>query len=273
MAHLLTMRKGWQSEHLAKFLLSQIAFLANPSLIADDIGSDFICTLFQIQKRNSRDYLIPKNSFAIQIKSNLRTVELTRKISYLAELEMPYFLGIINKSSLSLTIYSGEYFSQFISLITPNRLFATFKEERSLDYFEDLGKKNYNLFFPKILDIRPNLNNEQVQSITESLTSHCIQIQENISSRRNKEYIFKHFNSKLISIISGRDSSNTFRNNFFMRLAEYFKNLDWIFENRKAVFNKTEFEILEELLIKLRKINQEIPTYVEGTYRTLKNKI
>ena len=121
MSHLFTMRKGWQSEHLAKFILSQIAFIANPSLIADDIGSDFICTLFQIIEKKSKDYLIPKNSFAIQIKSNLRKIDLSKKIGYLAELEVPYFVGIINKSKLTLTIYSGEYFPQFIF---PNVFFS-----------------------------------------------------------------------------------------------------------------------------------------------------
>lgn len=273
MSHLFTMRKGWQSEHLAKFILSQIAFIANPSLIADDIGSDFICTLFQIIEKKSKDYLIPKNSFAIQIKSNLRKIDLSKKIGYLAELEVPYFVGIINKSKLTLTIYSGEYFPQFISLNTPHRLYALFKESRSVDYFENLGKRTFDLYFPKVLSISPNLSKEEIISINNKLTSICTQIQENISSRRNKEYIFKHIDSKLITIISGRGSASTFRNNFYMRLAEYFKNLNWILEFRKKAFNRKEFYIMEELLIKLKKIDQEIPPYVERIYLELKNKI
>lgn len=273
MSHLLTMRKGWQSEHLAKFLLSQMAFIANPSLVADDIGSDFICTLFQIQEKKTKDYLIPKNSFAIQIKSNSRKVNLTKKIAYLSELEVPYFIGTIDKSNLTLTIYSGEYFTQFISLITPNKLHALFKENRSLDYFEDLGRRAYNLFFPKVFSISPNLSKEEIKSKNEIFSSICTQIQENISSRRNKEYIFKHIDSKLISIITGRDSANIFRYNFFLRLAEYFKNLDWIFENRSSEFNQMEFDILEDLFLQIKKINKDIPAYVEGTYKILKSKL
>jgi hypothetical protein len=267
------MRKGWQSEHLAKFILSQIAFIANPSLIADDIGSDFICTLFQIQEKKSTDYLIPKNSFAIQIKSNLRRVDLTNKIGYLAELEIPYFIGIINKSNLTLTLYSGEYFTLFISTYTPSKLYAAFMEERSLEYYQNLGSRCYNLNFPKIISIKPNLNKLEIIAINEMMTSVCAQIQENISSRRNKEYIFKHINSGYISIVSGRDSASTFRNNFYMRLAEYFKNLDWILENRPRTFDRTEFKIMEELLKKIKETHQEIPPYVEQLYKVLKNKL
>jgi len=95
MSHLFTMRKGWESEHLAHYLLSQISFISNPSIIGDDIGSDFICTLFEINKKKNKDFLIPKNSFAIQIKSNSRRINLTDKIGYLANLEIPFTSALI----------------------------------------------------------------------------------------------------------------------------------------------------------------------------------
>ena len=273
MAHLLTMRKGWQSEHLAKFNLSQIAFITNPSLIADDIGSDFICTLFQIQETNSRDYLIPKNSFTIQIKSNKRRFDLTNKIGYLSQLEIPFFIGIVNKNNLTLTIYSGEYFPQFISLNTPNKLTVNYKEDRTSDYFKNEGKRKFNLYFPQILSISTNLSKAEIQSVNNKLISICTQIQENISSRRNCEYIFKHIDSKLISIIAGKDSANSFGNNFLMRLAEYFNNLKWIFENRKHLFDYDEFYVFEDFFNKLEKFNYKIPTYVKQIYLELKDKV
>jgi hypothetical protein len=31
----LKFRKGWQSEHIAKFILSQFSFVAEPSTVAD----------------------------------------------------------------------------------------------------------------------------------------------------------------------------------------------------------------------------------------------
>jgi hypothetical protein len=55
-------RKGWENEHLASFLLSRIAFVANPLTVADDIGSDFFCTLFEVFNGDS---LFPRNSLAI----------------------------------------------------------------------------------------------------------------------------------------------------------------------------------------------------------------
>ena len=65
MAYLKSFREGWRTEHLARFILSKFAFVAQPISISDDIGSDFICTLFE----NREKYLFPTNSFAIQIKS------------------------------------------------------------------------------------------------------------------------------------------------------------------------------------------------------------
>ena len=68
MAHLASFREGWKNENLARFILSKIAFITHPATISDDIGSDFFCTLFQTRAENGHDYLVPKNTFAIQIK-------------------------------------------------------------------------------------------------------------------------------------------------------------------------------------------------------------
>ena len=80
MAHLGSFRKGWQSENVARFLLSKFSFLAHPSAVSDDIGSDFFCTIFQVHKEGSHDYLIPDHSFAIQIKSNSRPIDVSNKL-------------------------------------------------------------------------------------------------------------------------------------------------------------------------------------------------
>ena len=75
MLHLASFRKGWENENLAKFILSKFSFVANPSTVADDIGSDFLCTLFRIERENNKDYLLPLNAFAIQIKSNTDDID------------------------------------------------------------------------------------------------------------------------------------------------------------------------------------------------------
>jgi hypothetical protein len=44
--------------------------------------------------------------------------------------------------------------------------------------------------------------------------------------------------------------------NFCKRLAEVFKNLDWIFENRREAFNIDEFRVYEDLYARLRHSHQ-----------------
>lgn len=109
MAHLLSFRKGWESENIARYILSRFSFIANPSTISDDIGSDYFCTLFKIKSNGRNKFLIPQNFFAIQIKSDKRKIPYSKKIEYLSNLEIPYFIGVVNRQNLSLTIYSGEY--------------------------------------------------------------------------------------------------------------------------------------------------------------------
>jgi hypothetical protein len=71
MPHLEKFRKGWENEHLATFLLSRIAFVANPVKVADDVGTDLFCTLFEITEGK----LFPRNSFALQAKSSAGEID------------------------------------------------------------------------------------------------------------------------------------------------------------------------------------------------------
>jgi hypothetical protein len=41
MSHLYSIRSGWEAERLAHYLLSRFSFVAQPTTIADDVGSDF----------------------------------------------------------------------------------------------------------------------------------------------------------------------------------------------------------------------------------------
>ena len=80
MPHLGSFRKGWQSENLARFILYKFSFVAHPSTVADDVGSDFFCTLFEVHREGRHDYLLPKNSFAIQVKSSVGKIDVTDKL-------------------------------------------------------------------------------------------------------------------------------------------------------------------------------------------------
>ena len=113
MPHLLTTRRGWENEHLATFLLSQISYLAHPLTVADDLGVDLLCTLFEPRTVKNSKLHFPKQAFAIQIKSNEKPVNVAGKQEYLKDLEVPFFLGVVERETSSLDIYSGELIPNF----------------------------------------------------------------------------------------------------------------------------------------------------------------
>src|SRR6204780_75138 len=109
MSHLHNVRTGWEGERLAHYLLSRFSFVAQPTTIADDVGSDFYCTIFDIVGSNP-SMVEPRTSFAIQVKSKADTVDAHNKVRYLQHLEIPFFLGIIDQSAAELRVYSAEHF-------------------------------------------------------------------------------------------------------------------------------------------------------------------
>src|SRR5438067_11849084 len=107
--------KGWENEHLATFLLSRIAFVASPVTVADDIGTDIFCTLFEVAKHKRQDVLLPRSSIAVQIKSNSGPVDVASKLDYLHRLEVPYYLGVVNQEQLTLELFSGRLLPVLLS--------------------------------------------------------------------------------------------------------------------------------------------------------------
>lgn len=67
MGHLYNYREGWQSENLANYILSKFSFVAQPTNVSNDIGTDFYCTLFKVTKIKSTNSAIPnKTNFEIK---------------------------------------------------------------------------------------------------------------------------------------------------------------------------------------------------------------
>src|SRR5262245_24769568 len=121
MAHLLRFRKGWENERLAAYLLSRISFVAHPASVADDLGSDFFCTLFHVA--NEDGALLPGRSFAIQVKSSLDLLDVSNKIEYFNHLELPLFVGTVDQPTAELKIWSAEFLPLMLSLKgIPSRL-------------------------------------------------------------------------------------------------------------------------------------------------------
>lgn len=265
MPHLYTFRKGWTDENLARYILSKFSFVANPSTVSDDIGSDFFCTLFQIQRKGRHDYLIPKNSFAIQIKANAKRLDLSKKVQYLSDLELPFLIGVVNRKRLQVTIYSGEYVPIFLSQIGPGRL-KKLKGElcdkvEISKYFTQPQIGSYVLKFPKITEFRADFEYKELNPGVELLSQVCSLIHKNISSRRSGEFLFDLIDhgppitTKAIKILAGPDSFQVFRNNFLKRLSEVFYNLEWIYHNRRNDFKKEEFRVFEKLFNQLLTLN------------------
>ncbi len=91
--------KGWENEHLATFLLSRIAFVASPIKVADDVGTDLFCTLYDRSLRPSKrkgtrqvPVLVPRSSIAVQVKSTSKPFDVAPRLEYIARLEMPYYI-------------------------------------------------------------------------------------------------------------------------------------------------------------------------------------
>lgn len=264
-------RKGWTNEHLANFILSKFAFIAEPSKIGDDIGSDTFCTLFRVKDKKD---LIPQNSFAIQIKSNKEEIEITNKKEYIDKLEIPFFVGVINKGELKLTIYAGEYITDYFSSSYPRieKTFIHLIEERSnpLQMWKEEQDKFY-LYFPKVVEIPADYDYTSNPERIEDLFSICTLIHENISSKTSNEYFFKRFNSNYLHFYAGITSYQHFRENFKKRLAEVFVNLKWFYEynpQHKSII-KQEFEIYKRIYLDLLDKEGGLPGYLTKPFNEL----
>jgi hypothetical protein len=272
-------RRGWESEHLAKFILSKFSFVAEPSTISDDLGSDFFCTLFKVE---DGIYLLPQNSFAIQVKSKKdvdrdnNKIEITDKQSYLNGLEIPFFVGVVDRDNLKLSIYVGEYLCDYFSLL-PNhgevqKVFIELIEERSepLKMFRVEGDKAY-IEFPKVLEIEAGYEYASDPDKIKDLFSLCKLIQENIASKLSHEYIFKKSNNNFFYIYTGGTSVQHFRTNFKKRLAEVFFNLKWLHDTnslpKEAI--KSEFEIYKRLYCDLLDREGNLPDYLTKIFDEL----
>lgn len=282
MGQLAAPRIGWENEHLATYLLSKISFVANPITVSDDVGSDFFCTLFESRVESKTEQLFPRNSFAIQIKSKKETVIATNKIEYLTNLELPFFLGVIDQKNLRLNIYSGEYlpllFTQYgipqkELKLSPVRDIVDIK-----DYCRTTTDKNLQLVtaflkMPFVLEISASDTRDTVLAKSRQISTLCSRIHQNISARVSQEYIFRLSEPGSASIMAGSGSVETFRRNFYLRLAEAFYNLEWITKSPHHNLNMDEFRVYEKCYLGLIEAKIEIPDLLRKIYNRLKGQL
>jgi hypothetical protein len=105
-------RAGDRSEYLAQYMLSAIG-IANPILRQEDIGHDFHC-LLSTQERGLLNFDSP---FTVQIKSDMHPLEYggvteqgiwkEYEIDWLLNQKVPLYIGVIDKASQTLSLYSS----------------------------------------------------------------------------------------------------------------------------------------------------------------------
>jgi len=271
-------KRGWDREKLAEYILSRFSFVAKPSTVSDDLGTDLFCTLFRLEEKMGVDYPLPLSSFAIQIKSSDRPFDFTTNIDYLKNLEIPFFLGVVTESSKELSIFSGENLPKFFPHIGPLQKLTIRpinRNQMSAPYDQMEGRKyNYTVFFPKLMTIGIDSDKEDPERTVNELSDLCSLIQRNISTVKMQEYIFEEYDRSSYSILAGSGSASQFRNNFMKRLAENFYNLEWLYnqcndEQKKEVIK--EFRIYEEAFLKIQKLYPNVHSILIHQYERLKN--
>jgi hypothetical protein len=282
MAQLAATRIGWENEHLATFLLSRISFVANPITVSDDVGTDVFCTLFESQIENNAEQLFPRNSFAIQIKSKEETILATNKIEYLRKLELPFFVGVIDRENLQLNIYSGEYVPLLFTKhgIPKNELkLSPVRDVVGIeDYCRTTANENLQVLtaflrMPFVMEISARDKHDSILTKARRLSDLCSRMHQNISARVNQEYIFRLSEPGSASIMAGSGSAETFRRNFYLRLAEAFYNLEWIMKSPQHSLNMEEFRVYEKCYLGLIAAKIEIPDILREIYNQLKDQL
>jgi hypothetical protein len=246
MAHLYTVRKGWEAERLAHYLLSRFSFVAQPTTIADDVGSDFFCTIFEVLD-TTPSTVEPRTSFAIQIKSNHNKIDATRKVHYLFNLEIPFFLGVVDLTNSALQIYSAERFPMMTAVFgIPERLWLrpTKSREPKWDGVDAASGVTLNCYH--VCTLTASEDRSAIRSKVTLLLQLCRRALDNIGTRRVEEHIYQlDDEAKNFQIVAGCGSVQHFRDNMYKRLAEAFYNFDYMLTRDPSLFDLEEYRIYE----------------------------
>jgi len=274
-------RIGWENENLASFILSRFSFISRPHSVADDAGTDFFCTLFRrttkIKNKKKVEILLPDNSFAIQIKSDKKRIRATKKIGYLNNLEIPYFVGVINRRRTSLTLYSGAWIPPFFALRGSNIKLKLKVYDNVVDqenFNEQIAEGEYLLKLPKVFEISAQESPVDLNDKVEDLSILCSSIHENIAAKKNNENFYNIPGTvDRTATIAGKGSLQVFRENFYKRLTEVFLNLKWSHENaieqNMRDFIRNEYQLYETLLIEMQNLygSGNLPPYLTIRYQ------
>ena len=271
--HLYTPRVGWEGERLAHYLLSRFSFVAQPTSIADDVGSDFYCTIFELLE-STPPMVEPRTSFAIQVKSNGQKVEAHNKIQYLRHLEIPFFLGVVDQAKAELRIYSADFFPMMTAVFGfPEKLWLRPVDDASLPPWEgDDATSGVLLNCYYVCTFNASEGRKDLRSKVEQLLKICQRGLANIATRRAEEHIYKTGDdAKAFAIVAGCGSVNFFRDNIYMRLAAAFYNFNYMLTHDPQLFSMAEFQVYESFHLALRSGHwRESLALADERYRAVK---
>jgi hypothetical protein len=239
-------RVGWEGERLAHYLLSRFSFVAQPTTIADDAGSDFFCTLFEIVDSKPKT-VEARASFAIQIKSNGKKIAAHNKVRYLFNLEIPYFLGVVSQRKAELKIYSAERFPMMTAVFgLRKKLWLRPVEEDGPFWDGEANPDGVTLNCYPVCTFTAAEGRDELREKVDQMVKLCRRAVNNIGTRRIEEHIYQMDNAaKNFQIVAGCGSVNFFRDNIYRRLAEAFYNFEYMLRNDPPLFNLAEFRIYE----------------------------
>jgi hypothetical protein len=248
MPHLYPIRAGWEAERLAEYLLSRFSFVAQPTTIADDVGSDFYCTIFEIIDSTPLS-IEPRTSFAIQVKSNGKRIEAHNKIGFLKHLEIPYFIGVVDLAATELKIYSAEWFPMMTAVFGyPEKLWLRPVDDiANTPMWEGTdAKSGVTLNCYRVCTFSALEGRDQIRPKVNQLLTLCRRAVNNIGTRRVEEHIYQLDDAaQKIQIVAGCGSVQHFRDNIYKRLAEAFYNFWYMLTRDPGLFSLAEFRIYE----------------------------
>jgi len=202
----------------------------------------------------------------------------------LLNLEMPFFVGIVDRDGLKVTIFSGHYLTPLLCYkdpITIERLSAKLCEATSItglhdDYFEETSPGFFTLYFPKVAEVSAQTNDHDLKEAVKKVQGSCSLMLENIAARISNEYTFKTHDAQSLLFFSGPTSLRFFQDNFFDRLTEGFFNIHNAYsleQNRSQAANL--FDLYEKIYLDLTSYYGEdnLPAPLKRTYQGAKNRI
>lgn len=201
--------------------------MARPATV-DDVGTDLFCTLFNVVTTATHEALVPRNSIAVQIKSSPGAVDVTKNLDYLSRLEVPYYLGIVNRRDLSLALYSARYLPLLLALVgKPRPLRLVPSDSFVAEYRRGDEEHGYELICPRVGVFHASDEREALATMVAALQTDAEEALKAIVSRLNEEYIFDRPDGS-VEIFAGMGSASVLHSNFTRRLAEALYNLAWM---------------------------------------------